>query len=372
MIDLRWTELSFELSLLFNLAFIFYIVVYYRKCVNNQLVLLSGKVDVSLILFSLLLIILVSANSGSDWYSYQDLVWNYDFRRGVENYGEPIYGYLIRIVNRNYLLFRLIVWGGAFLLTCLTFKRFEISINVAVYFLMAVYLLKFNYARATLAMACYFFGLSFLLKPIKGKRLISILLIALFFWGAYEFHHSILPVLVFSVIAFLPLEKPVVLLLLAILLPLFAYYLKGHFDLIDSFGDEYLSSRLDKYLEKEGGVANLLGKIADVLFYGTLALPFVFDTITLVKYGKRIESWITRLFRVTICIFLFSISFVFMGLSSAIFTYRYLLMAFIPLTIVSVYLYQNKYLSKFSFSFILFWGIMANMQSLLVGLLHTQ
>lgn len=370
MIDLRWTELSFGLSFLFNISFVLYVILFFRRSVHLPMEQ-DKKTNSFLLLISLLLIILVSANSGSDWYSYQDWVWNYDFHVGSKNYGEPIYGYIIQFVNQNYLLFRLMVWGSAFFFSCIAFKRFGISVNAAVFFMLAVYLLRFNYARSTLAMASYFLGLTFLVKPMKGKRIISFCFAALLFWGAYEFHHSFLPILFLSFVVFLPVDRPWALLLLVLILPLFAYYFKENLDLVDRIGSDYLSTKMEKFVEKKGETANFLGLIADILLYGSFVLPIIIDSLAIVKYRKTIDLQVKRLFRITIGIALFSVSFLFMGLNSSVFTYRYLFMTFIPLTIITVYLYQNRVLNRTSFSVILLWGIVSNMQQLIVGLNNT-
>lgn len=368
MIDLRWTELTPGLSLLFNISFFLFIVVFYRKNVVSPL-WQDKRLNKWLFLFSFLLIIFVSPGSGSDWYSYQDLVWNYDLTPGATNHGEPIYRHIISLVNQNYLLFRIIVWGGAFLLSCVAFKRMDINTNVAIFFLVAVFLLRFNYARATLAMASYFMGLSHLLKPCRIKVL-SYLLVVLFFVGAYEFHISMLPVLLLTIVAFLPLDKSYILLSLLILLPIFATYLSNHFYILDLLDDETIADSFNRYSEREGVVSNIIGIIANIILYGAFVIPILITTVIVIKNNKHIDLYVKRLYRVTISIVLFATSFLFMGFQSLIFVYRFLFMTFIPLTILCVYFYQNKMMSKSVYSFIVLWGILSNMQPLFTGLYH--
>lgn len=369
MIDLRWTELTPGLSLLFNISFFLFVVLNYRKSVVSPLWPIT-RLNKWLFLFSFLLIVFVSPGSGSDWYSYQDLVWNYDLTPGATNHGEPIYRHIISLVNRNYLLFRIIVWGGAFLLSCMTFKRMDINTNVAIYFLVSVFLLRFNYARATLAMASYFMGLSLLLRPNKNRRILSYSLAVLFFVGAYEFHFSMLPVLLLTLVAFLPLDKPYVLIILLISLPLLATYISNHFYIIDLLEDETIANSFSRYTEREGVTSNFLGIIANIIMYGAFVIPILITTLIVVRFNKHIDIYIIRMYRVAISIVFFASSFLFMEFQSLIFVYRYLFMTFLPLTIMCVYFYQRKMMSKSVFSFIVMWGIISNIQPLFTGLYH--
>ena len=374
MIDLRWTDLSFGISLFFNISFLLYLVVFYRKSV--ALPTFDDKKSISLLLYSLLLVIIVSAGSNSDWYNYQEMVWNYDPRAGASNYGEPFYSFLIAFVNQNYLLFRLFVWGGALLLSCLAFERFSVDINVAVFFLISVFLIRFNYARASLAMSSYFFGLSFLLKPIKRLRVLSFILVALLFWGAYEFHHSLLPILLLTIVAYLPLDKYYVLFLILILLPVGASIISntvlgGSSLTIDLLEDEYFSSKVATYSEREYGRSNILGIIGNILMYGAFIIPAFFTTILVTHNSKSIELPVKRLYRLMISIVLFAVSFLFTRFNSYLFFYRYLFMSMIPLTILCTYLYQNGFMKKRIYTCIVLWGMVSTVQPLLTGLYHT-
>lgn len=367
MIDFNWTSLTFNLALLFFVLFILYIVMYYKKCVtcpNWQ----QTKGSFCLLLFSLLLIIVVANGNGSDWFSYQGMVWEYSFLEGAINYGEPIYWYIIKFVNRNYLLFRLVVWGGAFLVTCLSFRRFNVNVNVAVFALVSMYLCTFNYARATLGMACYFGGLSFVLKPLKKNKLINLLLIVLLFIGAYSFHHSMLTLLVFTIVVLLPVERPVILVGLIVLLPVIASLISSNFNYIDRFGDEYLSNKVAGGVAHVGEAANVYGMITNVINYGSFFLPLVVFSVALFKHHKKIEKSIIRLYRITLCVSFFAISFLFMGMNSLLLFYRHLYMTMIPLIILCTYFYEYQLLSRRWFSIIVIWGIVSQGFSLLYNL----
>ena len=369
MIDFNWTSLTLGLSFAFLFSFCLYFLMYYGKCVSHPNWQQSER-NWGLMIFSLILIIMVCDSNRSDWFSYQSMVWNYDFSIGAVNHGEPVYYYIIKFVNRNYFLFRVVVWGGAFLLACLTFRRFGVNVNIAAFLLVAAFLLKFNYARATLAMASYFMGLSFLLKPIKNRKLLSLLLTALFFYGAYEFHNSLLAVLLLTVLAYIPLKKPY-LLIIIFLLPVWGSYISTNLEILNEFGDESVISRFNSYLDFSVEGANILGYITSTINYASFFVPLLFISIAIDKNRSNIELSFIRLTRVMIGISLLAASFLFMGLKSQLFVYRYLHVIFIPIAILSAYLYENKYFGEIKFSIIIIIGFINNFISLLVGLVHT-
>lgn len=369
MLELKWTAPTVGIMLLFNVAFLLYVFMYYR---NNVVKPLWNKTKLSsgLVFFSLCLIICLSANGGSDWYHYQNMVWNYDFTIGAHNHGEPVYGYIIKFVNKNYFLFRIIVWGGGLLFCLLSFKRLTININVALFFLVTVFLFKFNYARVSLAMSSYFFGLSYLLNPTR-KRLLNILMIGLFFGGAYEFHHSMLPVILFTIAAYFPVDRPVVAAMALIAMPVIASFVFANLGVLEQIGEEDLYGKASRYMMRESEGSNFFGKIQNVIQYGTFVLPLVIDSIIIRKNLSTVSLQMKRLLRITLAITFFAVMFLFMDLSNVVFTYRYLYMILIPLTILSVYLYQNGFLRRKTFSLIVLWGIGANMYNLLYGLYKT-
>ena len=362
MIELNWTELSFGLSLFFNLLFLFFVVVYYKKYVQHP-VWNRNKINLGMTLLALLLVIVVSVDG--DWFSYQDLVWNYDLSVGAHNHGEPVYAYIISFVNKNYLLFRIIVWGGAMVLAALSFHRFEINVNVALFFLVAVFLIKFNYERASLAMACYFYGFSLFVKPIRKNMVITVILIDLSFFGAYSFHHSTIVLLFLTVVAFLPLEKPFVWIPVLILLPFMSLLMGVYFNLADFIDNEYVLNKYTGYLAETAESNNIFGVMSNIISYAAIFVPLVVSIIVFFKNRKNIDMSIVRLFRLTVMITIFASSFLFMRLNSTILFYRYLFMTMIPLTILSVYLYSREFISRKTFSVIFIVGAFSNFYKLL-------
>lgn len=364
MIDFTWSEHTLINVLYCIISYGLFIVVFYKRYVTNAMSQ-SAKPNFGLMVFALLLI--VSACIDTDWFHYREMVHSYDFTVGASNYGEPVYGYIVGLVGQNYLLFRLTVWGLAFWLTCIAFRRFGVNVNLAVFFLIAVFLIKFNYARATLGMASFYVGLSYLIKPKKGHIVLSLICAVLFFWCAFEFHHSMLILVILApIVVILPMDKPFVLIFVLLLLPFLASLFNDSLLLVDLFDNEYLSSRFNKGLDRDSLQANVFGVIQSVINYGVFVVPIILNTIVLSKNHRVVSSTMIKLYRFTIGVVVLAVSFLFMGLESRLFLYRILYMSIIPLTIISTGFYENRLMNRNQYRIIIWWGVFAIVYALLV------
>ena len=122
-----------------------------------------------------------------DWFGYQR---SYEYLKGgFSGHMEDIYGWIAQNLTPNYIMFRLVVWGGSLCLLLHIFKRLSIPTNLAIFFFCSIYIIWFSYARVTLAMVIVYYGLTVLYKPYKSK-LISILLGISAIACAYFFHKS--------------------------------------------------------------------------------------------------------------------------------------------------------------------------------------
>lgn len=362
MLDFSWSEHTLGNVLYCTILYALFVALFYSSYVNKALVK-RAKMDYMLLLGALLLII--TECIGTDWFHYRDMVHEYDFSFHALNYGEPVYKGIISLVGKNYLFFRIVVWGGAFLLSIFAFKRFEINVNTAVFFLIAVFLIKFNYARATLGMSSYFLGLSYLIKPSKQLRFLSILLAIALFWGAYEFHYSMLILIVLTPIVLIPLNKPYVVVGSLLLLPIFASFANDLLFMTDILENEYILNKTEGYLEKEGTVANFYGLIEIFINYGLFIVLFLVDTIVIYQNRVKIQMPILKLYRVLAGTVIAALSFLLTNLESNVFAYRILFMSFIPSTIITVYLFEHHLLRKKGYKVTVIWGISAISYSLL-------
>jgi hypothetical protein len=366
MIDLTWTKTTVGLVLFFTILYLLFVFLYYKKYAYKPQ-FQHKKLDIVLAFYAFILILIVAPNEGSDWFSYQEHVWQYDFKSLYQHY-EPIYGVIIGLVNKNYLLFRIIVWGGAFLLTCYAFKRFKVNRNLGIFFIITVFLLTFNYARSTLGMSCYCVGLSLLLKPTKGYTLINYLFALFFFFCAYSFHHSLLILVGMTFAIFLPLDRPVIIIAALLLVPTAAAIMYGYFELAENLGDEDVSEKLRLYEEVEKASWNLNGTIRYAIQYGAFYFPIIVNTIAVIKNKNQLEAVYIRINNVILATVLASTAFLFMGFDNLIFVYRILFMTMIPSSILTVFLYQNKFLKRRMYTAVLLWGVAGTLFPLLYGI----
>lgn len=368
MIDFYWTKTTIPLLLFFIFLYVLFVAIYFRKYAFAP-VWNHRRMNLGLSFLSLVLILIVAPNNNSDWFSYQEEVWTFSFN-SYQQHLEPVYSYIIAFVSRNYMLFRIVVWGGAFVLTRWSFNRFGLNQNVAVFFIITVFLLTFNYARATMGMACYTIGLSFILKPLKKSKTLSYLLALAFLFGAYSFHHSILILVLMTIAVFTPIDRPIVTIIALISLPALGAFIYGHFDIADTLGSEDVSEKLRIYEEMERESWNLFGMIRYFIQYGAFYFPAIVNYILVIKNRDVLDKSYSNISKIVVATIIASSAFLFMGFENLIFTYRILFMTMIPTSILTVYLYQSKYMTRKFYMSILIWGIMGTLFPLLYGMYY--
>ena len=194
------------------LFFIIYLtmIVRYRKVLfsKGEVLYPSGwKNNIPFLLCCLFLII--AAFNRGDFFHYFDIVKN--FNSIPVTHMERFYEWLIVALNSNYLLWRIVVWGGAFLLFLLTAKRMNLNSVLPSLVLFACFINCFNYSRFSLACAVYFWGLSFILRPI-GNKILSYILGGALILSCQFFHSSTSVLIIITPVIWLPYSKQVIIL----------------------------------------------------------------------------------------------------------------------------------------------------------------
>lgn len=128
---------------------------------------------------------------GTDWYgylSYFELV-----KSGYYEHVpiERVYLWLMEVLP-SYVLFRLVVWGLGLFLTIKAVKNFHINKGLFLFFFCCISLIWFSYARASLAMAFLFCGVSYFAKenPHYSKLLFNKLIGLALLVVSFYFHKS--------------------------------------------------------------------------------------------------------------------------------------------------------------------------------------
>ncbi len=353
------SEPSLGTSLYCLLGYIIIFSILYSKILSKPISYRHTPLFRKACYFIILIFILTHVMQG-DFFQYLKIVKEYDFTIGAQNYGEDIYRVIIKFVNRNYFLFRLVVWGGAYYLFYCTANRLDIEPLYAIAFLFATHVITFAYARATLAMSIYFYGLSFLCKPKAGSIFVSYL------WGVFlifissKFHNSAMIMMAMTIMLFVPIRKWSFIMVLC-LIPLFSYVLKDYFYLmtltLDS--DSVLSAKVKGYSEGDFQIG-ISGYILNLFEYASFLLPFIICILKTFNKNiiRRVPKSLLRLLKVTTGLVLLAIVFYSFGTSFRTFFYRVLFMTMIPLAIIVPSLYKLNIITYKNYRICLISGVM--------------
>lgn len=298
--------------------------------------------------YMVILLFCVFAFWGNDWFhvaiSYQYL------RQGEYSHLEDLYVYLIQNVCPEYLSFRFLVWGSALVLYGLSIKFLRIKKDIAWLCFVAVGLLWFSYARASLAMAMMYLG--FVLYNSQDssfrKKLIAIVLLA----GSYYCHKSalfgIILILIVSHSKRIDAKK---LLLLGICLPIL-YYVLGqfldHYMLLqgDSDSDAWSASVVSaqSYLNRElseVGLGLLLQQILERSTYiltAYIGIKVVSDENVKNTLPNNISALITLLIYMVVIAFMFQFD---LGFNTSLIADRFFRFSFIPTSLLLTFYLTN-------------------------------
>lgn len=280
---------------------------------------------------------------------------------------EPVYEYVQRYSFNSYILFRTLIWGTALCLYYKTIKRYNVNVNFVLFFFSVFFLLTFSYARATLAMACYFYGLSVLINRSNNTRFTRFTVGIFFIIISYFFHRSMLPLIAVTPLCFVRFNKKMIYLSI-LLFPLAAYLtnrllgalLVGSVDLGESVSG--FTDAATNYAGYSNKAKNWKYMLTSLLDQSKFFVAYIYVLFTYMKYRKEksIDQGILRLLTITTIIIY--IAFIFLTTNSngatEVIGYRYLFMSGIPLTILFGYIYnENFYHSRSLYSVIIFTGL---------------
>ena len=302
-----------------------------------------------------------------DFFRLMPVIQDYNFTIGAYNYGEAVYGIIAFYTNCNYLLFRLIVWGGAFLIFCITAKRFNVDVYRSSIYLFACFPVIFCYARVTLCMAIYFLGLSYFCKPLK-KKYIGYALGILLFYASTFFHNTSYVMLLLTLAIWAPINKKTLFLFL-VLMPIIIRIAQSAFldlaSMSDSFENEGFADRINRNADAEN-VSNGLTLsnpgvfLHTVLQYVSFYVPLYYVAKTILKndYTRVYDMGYIKLFKSMMSFLLLSTVFLFFQQGSFVMYYRVLYMSMIPLCLLVVYLFNNNYMKASDYRKCLWSGIL--------------
>jgi hypothetical protein len=123
-------------------------------------------------------------------------------------------------------------------------------------------------------MAVYFFGLSFLCKPLKGNKFIGYIIgIGLILLSRY-FHNSAIIMMMITLVIFVPINKKIVILLF-ILTPILLSSFSNYFYTILDSGEmgEDITAKLNTYNELERDALGISGYMINTLQFLSFYIP---------------------------------------------------------------------------------------------------
>lgn len=298
--------------------------------------------------FFILLFCLFPLYSG-DWIHYQEKV--IDFYSTGDCDLESIYGIFLSYTGKKYILFRLIVWGMAILFLRALFYRLDLNCYKLLAFWGIWGLLFFAYPRVSLGLAVFFYGYSFLTKPLKNhlwSYIVGIILIS----GSCFFHKSIIELVLLVPFTFMSLS--LVNVFFYLLFFVCALFFINRFLLMQDLSFIHGST----YFFQENNISTLGEQIVTFFLRGPLFLLLI-SLLTLLKKKNAgyMSIAIRNYFSFVILIVLLSLVFYFSNAASQVLYYRTLYMVFIPLSIVLASLYPYfKQRSIFIYTFIAYIG----------------
>lgn len=300
-------------------------------------------------LFPELLVILfcVFAVWGADWFHYQEGFNN----RFINSNVEDIYRDIIPFFS-NYLIFRLVLWGGFFLILKSAFKILTIDYHILLAIFCVGPMIWYSYARVSFAMVLVLFGM-ILTTTNKNKFWVIVGIAAIA--AAYFFHKSALFGIAVALLslAFVNFNPKFSIAIAIFSFPILFYFAKNNFlfymselALEDSTIGEYAYGGM---YYTDGGTMSVVGVSKMILDFLEHASIYVgaFLCLKIIAINKDCNKSIKAVsFYVVLVTMLASIFAFDLGFNSSTFYGRLLRFAHIPLVVPVAYCFEEKNFPK--------------------------
>lgn len=360
MFDLSLGEITRTGYIFCSMFFFFILAIYWKRAVMKVAI---NKTKGDILLLFLIIIFSVTAMCFGDFWGYMADVEMY--YPGIPRFHlEKVYEYIIICINKNYFLFRTIVWGGAAIFYYMAAKKYRVNTLLSLFIMFAMYTMIFCYARATLAMAIYFLGFAMFCKGKEHHKKSDVILGVIVMLVSYIFHTSASILIMLTAAYYIRITKenykPMLILIILVGLSIdvlfdsFLNSMQGSDNRIGEKSEYILEFGSD---EQEKINATLFGYLALIWEYVPFYLTF-YVVSKIFLYGKRAipSNTMVALFRVTFFIVVLATSFLMFSSKSLTFFYRILYMSFMPLSILTVYLFTNSYMPYKKYKLILYAG----------------
>ena len=358
-------------------CFVLYCMVLLFSLRRNLICIKQNNKGGAVFLFCGILLFSLTSFVDADFFHYYETMSEYknqlfvDQERGLE----VVYQYLIGFINGNYFLFRLIVWGSSLLLVVFAANKLRVDVCQTLFLLFIGFILTFSYARASLAMAVFSVGVVIICNALQGtikKRIFSVIFGLAIIAGSIYFHRSMIPMFVVSICwVLMPWKRKIAghsLWLFPIFVALCAIVMdnvfKELFVFANAFEDEMgVLDKAELYAEQESVVHNINGYIRLFLHYSSFYVPFVLISNVFRNKEKlqSVDSRIIWLYQIVFLIYVMSSSILFLDFDSRVFFYRFLYVAFIPMSILIASVKNSGLLSRRQYLWIVAIFIISNL-----------
>lgn len=311
-------------------------------------------------LFLLYFIVTLTLFCDHDYYGYYKIVKTTLF--GINSHLEVPYAEIIKYFNRNYLMFRLSVWGSALVLFCIGAKEVDRNIYHPLFFLTICFYCTFAYGRVSLAMAMCFCGYTLFYNNIRNKKWKALIGAALFVCSFF-FHKSIMFAMFTAILmTYVPINKWTARIGF-IFVPILIIAVKIAFHHIVQNGvmiDEKTAQIAMAYTAAEKAKAtSILNYIGIALNYSVYYISAYLGIKTLYLENKKLiaTKMSVNLYKISLGLIFFGTCFFFFDMNNKIFAYRIMYMAMIPLAYCMTSFYGRGVLTKEQFKMIITFGI---------------
>lgn len=343
------------LLVLFDLLLLFRIYLLLHNVMKGEDVSKRKMVEAVL----LFLIFSVCPFWGTDWFHYKELIEGLSVTSdSSKSHLEIVYLDLLPIIDYNYWVFRLLIWGGALVLFVDTVKRLSVRTDLVYYIFGCGFLCWFSYARVSLSMALAFYGASLLFRPYESIGRLSYILGFASILVSFYFHKSASFVIVVVLGAYLMmfLNRGYIKILL-LMLPLFVFL--TNIFVGDLFSNMY-DSEDDSINQIVQSSQNYMGNKASVSGIGAALLsifertPYyvsafvcyqIHNSKVYFEMPKEVRYYAKVLFLIVYLSSLFLFDY---EVNTSSMYGRFLRFAFIPTSIVLAYFYENGIYAKYT------------------------
>ena len=301
----------------------------------------------------------------SDYFNYRNwVIWAsrwYDSDASVALYQSLAYW-----CNGNYDLFRFVVWGGGLILVYISSRKLHIDSFTTLLILFVFYCTYFCYARASLAMAVYWFGVVFFVTTSSKsiiKKIIGIILI----FSSIIFHREmIVPVLCLPFM-FVSFSRKYAIAYIIVILVVIALAFVVFRDNIGVFGNFYLD-KMAKYEEQMmyGEMMwqqrNWNGLLKTYIGYMLYLIPIAVISLKIfsTKNITSVSQSTIRIHRVALGIVISALAIYIVYGGETVFFYRTLYTTQIPIALLSTELFSQRNIGKRSLLLMLFIAFIFN------------